>query len=189
MNDNSIIPFDEVGIERLNQQQIEQRSPDWYTTWRRRIQAWIGAHADDQLAQIVLFVPDMLVLLVRLARDRRVPIMLKGQLLLAAAYVISPFDLVPEAMLGVIGLADDAGVLVLVLMWIKGIAGIDHQVLRENWSGQDDVIEVIEKLHANIIANSDRLYPEQVWQKLRRRYGKLSGPRRPRLPLRLRLRK
>lgn len=188
MSDNQIIPFEELGIERLNQQQIEQRSPDWYATWRWRIQQWISTHADNQTAQIILFVPDLLALVVRLARDKRVPFMLKGQLLLAAAYVISPFDLVPEAVLGVIGLADDAGVLVLVLMWIRGIASVDHQVLRDNWSGQGDVIDVIEGLHAKITENADRLYPETVWQTMRRRFGRIGRLRRPRLSLR-RLRK
>lgn len=188
MTDNQIIPFEELGIERLNQQQIEQQSPDWYETWRWRIQQWIGTRADDHTAQIILFVPDLLALVVRLARDKRVPFMLKGQLLLAAAYVISPFDLVPEAMLGVLGLGDDAGVLVLVLMWIRGIASVDHQVLRENWSGQGDVLDVIEGLHARINENADRLYPEQVWKTMRQRFGRISRIRRPRLSLR-RLRK
>ncbi|MCC6803458.1 MAG: DUF1232 domain-containing protein [Anaerolineae bacterium] len=183
MTDNQIIPFEELGIERLNQQQIEQRSPDWYETWRGRIRAWISTHTDDQAAQIILFVPDLLALVVRLARDQRVPFLLKGQLLLAAAYVLSPFDFVPEALIGAIGLADDAGVLMLVLMWIKGLASVDHQVLRENWSGQGDVIDVIERLHEKIDANADRLYPERVWTKLRRQFG---GARRPRLSLRRR---
>lgn len=181
MADDTLLPFDDLAIERLNQQQIEAQSPDWYTSWRRRIQAWIANQADDQTAQIVLFVPDLLALLVRLARDRRVPFLLKGQLLLAAAYVLSPFDLVPEALLGVIGLSDDAGVLVLVLMWIKGLTSVDHQVLRENWSGQGDVIDVIEGLHARISQNADRLYPEQVWKRLRRQFGTGGRLRRPRL--------
>ena len=172
MSENSILPFDDSAIERLNQQQVEQRASDWYETWRGRIRVWISTHADDEAAQVILFVPDLLALVVRLVRDRRVPFMLKGQLLLAAAYVISPFDLVPEALLGVIGLADDAGVSVLVLMWIRGIASVDHQVLRDNWSGQGDVIDVIETLHARISSNAGRLYPDRVWKQLRGRFGK-----------------
>ncbi len=174
MSDNdSILPFDDSPIEALNQQQIEQRSPDWYATWRPRIQYWISQHADDEIAGILLFVPDLLALVVRLARDKRVPFRLKGQLLLAAVYVLSPFDLVPEALLGVIGLADDAGVLVLVLMWIQGLAGIDPQVLRDNWSGSGDVIEVIEGLHTKIAENAERLYRPKVWQTLQTRFGRL----------------
>jgi uncharacterized membrane protein YkvA (DUF1232 family) len=139
--------------------------------WRGRIRDWIRSHADDEVASIVLLVPDLLALVVRLARDQRVPFMLKGQLVLAAAYVLSPVDLIPEMMLGVLGLGDDAGVLMLVLMWIKGIASLDRQVLKENWSGQGDVIDVIDGLHERITANADRLYGEKVWKTLQRRFG------------------
>ncbi len=78
----------------------------------------------------------------------------------------------PEALLGVIGLADDAGVLALVLMWLKGVTSVDAQVLRDNWSGRDDVITVIDRLNAKISANADRLFSDKVWRKLRKRFAK-----------------
>ncbi len=166
------MPYDELEIEPLDQAEIEQRAPDWYETWRERIRQWIAGHAADDLAEIVLLVPDLLVLLLRLARDLRVSWTLKGQLLLAAAYVISPVDLMPEALLGVIGLTDDAGVLALVLMWLKGVTSVDQQVLRDNWSGRDDVITVIDTLNAKITENADRLFSDEVWRKLRQRFAK-----------------
>lgn len=175
MSDSPILPYDELGIEPLNEQQIVQRTPDWYETWRERIRAWVSAHADSETTAIVLFVPDLLALVVRLARDQRVPFLLKGQLVLAAAYVLSPVDLIPELLVGVIGLGDDAGVLVLVLMWIKSIASLDRQVLRENWSGQGDVFEVIDGLHKRITDNADKLYGDKIWRTLQRRFG---NPRR-----------
>lgn len=175
MSDNPILPYEELSIEPLSEQQIVQRAPDWYETWRERIRAWVSAHADSETAAIVLFVPDLLALVVRLARDQRVPFLLKGQLVLAAAYVLSPVDLIPELLVGVIGLGDDAGVLVLVLMWIKSIASLDRQVLRENWSGQGDVFEVIDGLHKKISDNSDKLYGDKIWRTLQRRFG---NPRR-----------
>ncbi len=173
MTDNQLLPYDELGIEPLNEQQITQRTPDWYETWRERIRTWVSTHADDEAAAVILLVPDLLALVVRLARDKRVPFMLKGQLLLAAAYVLSPVDLIPEVMVGVVGLGDDAGVLVLVLMWIKGIASLDRQVLRENWSGQGDVLDVIDGLHTRITANADRLYGDKIWRTMQRRFGRI----------------
>lgn len=175
MSDNPILPYEELSIEPLSEQQIVQRAPDWYETWRESVRAWVSAHADNETAAIVLFVPDLLALVVRLARDQRVPFLLKGQLVLAAAYVLSPVDLIPELLVGVIGLGDDAGVLVLVLMWIKSIASLDRQVLRENWSGQGDVFEVIDGLHKKISDNADKLYDEKIWRTLQRRFG---NPRR-----------
>ena len=56
---------------------------------------------------LLLFLPDLTVLLARLLRDRRVPLVQKGVALAGIAYVISPIDLLPALVLGPIGLLDD----------------------------------------------------------------------------------
>jgi uncharacterized membrane protein YkvA (DUF1232 family) len=109
---------------------------------------------------------------VRLAKDPRVPFAMKGQLVLAAAYVLSPFDLIPEAFLGVVGLADDAGVLALVLYALRNIAGLDKDVLRENWPGKDDVDVVIETVHDKLIENRQKIMSDDVWQFIERRFSR-----------------
>jgi uncharacterized membrane protein YkvA (DUF1232 family) len=159
-------------LEPMNQETIERELPGWYNRWRKRIHEWMSSHADPPLASIVTLVPDLLVLTVRLAKDSRVPLLVKGQLLLAAAYVISPVDLMPEAVLGVIGLAEDAGVLALVLYWLKHMGRVDLEVLRENWPGKEEVDHVIDGLHDEIERNRDRIIGAEVWQKIERRFGK-----------------
>lgn len=170
-DEQPLLSPEKLEIEPLTQEQIEQRAPDWYETWRARIHLWVSRRTDDEAASVFLFVPDLLALIVRLARDQRVPFMLKGQLLVAAAYVLSPIDFVPEGLLGVVGLSDDASLMVLLLVWIKGIASVDRQVLRENWSGHGDIIEVIDTLHQRIITNADRLYGKDIWNSIQRRFG------------------
>ena len=56
--------------------------------------------------------PDFLRLYGRLLLDGRVPIRLKALLIGAVAYVIAPFDLLPDFVLPVIGYIDDLFVLV-----------------------------------------------------------------------------
>jgi uncharacterized membrane protein YkvA (DUF1232 family) len=119
----------------MNEQEIVETTPDWYSMWRGRIHAWISQQTDAEMARIIMFVPDMLMLVVRLMKDRRVPLATKGQLLLAATYVLSPFDLVPEGLLGPIGLAEDAGVLALVLLGVQRITSLPPTLLREHWAG------------------------------------------------------
>ncbi|MBK8030532.1 MAG: DUF1232 domain-containing protein [Chloroflexi bacterium] len=188
MTENATVPADPgMGIEPLKEAEIHGRAPDWYDQWRDRIREWVSRGADDQVAQIVLLVPDMLMLVVRLARDKRVPFLLKAQLLLAAAYVISPVDLVPEAILGVIGLAEDAGALALVLMWISGIGNVDKQVLRDNWSGSGDVEQAITGLHKRVTDNADKLFTPETWAKIRARFERgtpdvVEGKAKRRLP-------
>jgi uncharacterized membrane protein YkvA (DUF1232 family) len=156
----------------LTETQIEEQTPGWYQSWRNRIHEWVRKNGDDRLATVLTLVPDMLMLVVRLARDPRVPWMLKGQLLLAAAYVISPFDLVPEGLLGPIGLAEDAGVLALVLFWLKGLTQVDPRVLHENWPGKGEVDQVIDRVHGQIIDNRDKIYSTDVWQTIEKRFGR-----------------
>jgi len=45
-----------------------------------------------------------------------------GRLIAAVIYILSPFDLLPEAILGPIGLIDDAGALGYVLLTIANIS-------------------------------------------------------------------
>ena len=67
-----------------------------------------------RLAGMVLRLPTYARVVWGLMRDPRVPVPLKGLLVGALAYLISPLDIVPDA-IPVIGQADDLTVLLLVL--------------------------------------------------------------------------
>lgn len=159
--------------ESVSEEEIHAKAPGWYERWRGRIHHWVSTATDDIVADILLVVPDMFMLMVRLLRDRRVPFIVKGQLIIALAYVLNPFDLIPEAVAGVIGLTDDAGVMALVLMWIKSMMDLDKEILRDNWSGEDDPAEVIEEVHEKISANADKIFRSGLWEKIRERVHKM----------------
>lgn len=59
----------------------------------------------------------------RLMLDRRVPAWQKAIPIAAALYAISPIDLVPEALLGPLGIADDLVIVVLALRAFNHLAG------------------------------------------------------------------
>jgi uncharacterized membrane protein YkvA (DUF1232 family) len=54
-------------------------------------------------------------LLFRLMVDRRVPLRLKAIPAAAVTYVLSPIDLAPEILIPIIGVADDAAILLLAV--------------------------------------------------------------------------
>ena len=163
----------ETQITTIPEHEIETNAPNWYRVWRGRIQQWVGNNSDDLIADIVLFVPDMLMLTVGLIKDRRVPFLLKAQLILSVAYVISPFDFIPEGISGVIGLVDDAGVLALTLYWIRNIIGIDPKILKDNWVGDNDLNEVIQDVHQRVNDNANKLFDCEVWSSIRARFARL----------------
>jgi uncharacterized membrane protein YkvA (DUF1232 family) len=78
------------------------------------------------------FLPACVTMLRRLRGDPRVPARVKAVLVLAALWVLSPIDLIPE-FLPVIGPLDDIVIVVLALRY----AGrhIPHEALFEAWPG------------------------------------------------------
>lgn len=116
----------------------------------------------EKLGDWFLLVPDMVVLLWRLANDSRVSGRNKGLLVSAIAYFISPWDAIPEAVVGPIGYVDDLVLSVYVLN--KLLSETDPAILREHWSGRDDVLESVR----NVLSTIDALAAEDVVGKLRK---------------------
>lgn len=96
------------------------------------------------LLDLLFLLPDFTVLLTRLLRDDRVPIMAKAVAVGGVAYVLSPIDVLPALLLGPIGLVDD---LVVVAACLSGMLNRVHpDVVRSHWSGQGDVLEAIARV-------------------------------------------
>ena len=91
---------------------------------------------------LLLFLPDLTVLLARLLRDRRVPLVRKAVALAGIAYVLSPIDLLPALVLGPIGLLDDLFVVAACLSRL--LNHVHPDVVRGHWSGQGDALEIIQ---------------------------------------------
>jgi uncharacterized membrane protein YkvA (DUF1232 family) len=89
------------------------------------------------LKELVGFLPACVTLLRRLSRDARVPVSAKIALAVAALWVLSPIDLIPE-FLPVIGPLDDVVVVALALRY----AGrhIPRDVLLEAWPGEPSLL-------------------------------------------------
>lgn len=88
----------------------------------------------------VLMMPNIVKLIGRLLRDPRVPRRAKITLGLAAAYVASPIDFIPEV-IPVIGWADDVLVLMFAIDSLIERAGDD--VVEELWDGPGDLLALV----------------------------------------------
>ena len=97
--------------------------------------------ASSGLLDLVFLLPDLTVLLSRLLRDERVPLVSKAVAMGGLVYVVSPIDVLPALLLGPIGLVDD---LVVVAACLSGILNRVHpDVVRFHWSGQGDALDAI----------------------------------------------
>ncbi|MDP9300706.1 MAG: DUF1232 domain-containing protein [Actinomycetota bacterium] len=93
--------------------------------------------------EVATLLPNLLRPFKGLVRDPRVPRGSKALLLLGAAWVASPIDLIPE-FIPVLGPIDDAVVAALILRHLLRTAGRD--VVAEHWQGDPATLERLLRL-------------------------------------------
>jgi len=136
----------------------DDRAQRFYDRLRSRIQSQVHGKFGDYL----LLVPDMFILLWRLANDSRVSGKNKVLLGTGLAYYIFPFDFLPEAFVGPVGYLDDLIFAVYVLN--KMLMDTDIEILRSHWSGEEDVLAAIRR----VLAAADQLVTNNVLGKLKK---------------------
>ena len=94
----------------------------------------------SRMTNLLLVIPNMLLLSARLMVDSRVPA--KERLLVAGAivYAFIPLDFIPD-MLPFVGQVDDAYLVALTLLRLMTVT--EPHVVREHWRGGGDVVELI----------------------------------------------
>lgn len=150
---------------------IDPRYSDFYKKLRKRIRQWASSEEgrNYRWTEYLLVAPDLFHLLCRLAIDRDVLINDKLKLAAAIAYFLSPFDIIPEVLLGPIGYADDVVIAAYVLHSV--VNNTDEEVLRRNWAGEGDILELMRKL----LHKADEMIGAGTWQQIKGMFRK--GPR------------
>jgi uncharacterized membrane protein YkvA (DUF1232 family) len=147
---------------RLDPRMEIRAHEDFYMGLRRRVRLWAGREGKDHpLLRWILLAPDFAHLLGRLLLDPRVPGLEKARFGLVMAYFVSPFDLLPEGLLGPAGLADDVVLVAYALDRFVNRHGA--HLLREHWSGDEEILDVLSR----VIASADRIVGSGLWKKLR----------------------
>ena len=139
----------EVTLEKQNEAsdaEAEAQAKRFYDRLRDRIAAFLSkkGSAAGLAGEFLLFVPDVFILLWRLAMDKRVTGSNKVLLGTGVAYYIFPLDIIPEAFAGPIGFLDDLVFAAFILN--RMLNDTDEAILRQHWSGRGDVLEMIRKV-------------------------------------------
>jgi uncharacterized membrane protein YkvA (DUF1232 family) len=101
------------------------------------------------LRELARLLPQLAGLVARLAGDRRVPGRVKAVLGLAAIYLASPVDLIPDFIPGV-GYLDDVVLVAIVLDGLLNHVGRD--IVREHWPGDPVRLEQAAAVAARVAA-------------------------------------
>lgn len=121
-----------------------------------------GGKLTEGAVRALLLVPDVFILLVRLALDKNVPGSTRAMIGGAIAYFILPIDLLPEALLGGAGFLDDLVLATAVLS--QAFGGDLEPYARKHWSGSEDLRVVIR----DISETAQSLLGQNLYDRLRR---------------------
>ncbi len=115
--------------------------------------------AKSVLKETILFIPNFVKLLYRLMQDSRVTSTDKALVAATIAYVLSPWDLVPD-IIPFFGQLDDLLLVALVLKRLMD--SVEEEVLIEYWDGNEDLLLTMEKITDLAV----RFLPPKIYDKL-----------------------
>src|SRR5436190_5181153 len=96
---------------------------------------------NSRMKNLLMFLPNMVVLSAKLMVDSRVPATERALFAAAVIYAIIPFDFIPD-MIPFIGQVDDLFLIALTLLRL--IDYTDDTVVREHWRGGGDIVALAE---------------------------------------------
>lgn len=95
----------------------------------------------SRMKNLLLFLPNMVVLCARLMVDPRVPRVERALFAGALIYAIIPFDFIPD-MIPFVGQIDDLFLISLTILRL--IDRTDDSIVREHWRGGGDIVQLAE---------------------------------------------
>src|SRR5947199_3643546 len=99
------------------------------------------AELKSRMKNLLMFLPNMVILCARLMVDSRVPRVERALFAAAVIYAIIPFDFIPD-MIPFVGQIDDLFLISLTLLRL--IDRTDDLIVREHWRGGGDIAQLAE---------------------------------------------
>lgn len=147
----------------------EDRKMQFYENLRKKVRKYSQEKGGKAgvLTEYLFLLPDFFILAARLAIDDRVSS--KKKIIAGAilTYLILPIDIIPD-FIPVIGYVDDLVLAVLGLNMI--LNDIDKQILLDNWSGEGNLLELLQ----TITAKAEQFLDKNVMQKIKHWISKKS---------------
>ncbi len=109
----------------------------------------------SRMKNLLMFLPNMVILSARLMVDSRVPRTERALFAAAVIYAIIPSDFIPD-MLPFIGQVDDIFLISMTLLRL--IDRTDDRIVREHWRGGGDIVQLAE----SVVTVAPLLIPRRI---------------------------
>lgn len=114
---------------------------DKYTHGRKVIEGKM-TNKLRKISDYVLIIPDIVALIYRLLKDKRVPKKTKITIAISLGYILFPVDIIPDK-IPFIGKIDDLAIIFFALN--KIVIDVPLNVILENWQGKNQIIVVMKE--------------------------------------------
>ncbi len=141
----------------------------FYDRLRERIHVAVerrGGRLGNAAAEVLLLAPDVFMLLARLALDREVPKSSRTLIASTLAYFLLPLDMLPEAMIGATGYAEDLVLAAAVLT--RSLGGELEPYAEKHWSGS----QPLRKTLHDVLATARGLTGTDLYRRLKNRLAR-----------------
>ena len=161
----------------------EDKVLDWYQKLRKKLEAQLAEKRDAnsnidsgsaKLVDALIWLPDFFHLGAKLLFDGSVPARNKGALVASLAYVISPIDLIPDA-IPIAGWIDD---LVVMVMGLNSFLDTDDKAVSEaverHWAGEGNALDRIKHV-IDIADEAATFLPKRLMSVIKGMFPKSAG--------------
>ena len=136
---------------------------NYYYKLREKIKNGVNKISkNEDLPEYLLLAPDLFYLLIKLMQDPEVPRSKKVKVGVVIAYFITPFDFLPEALLGLVAYVDDVALTAYVLN--DFFNEMNPDIIKDNWPGEKKLLNVIQK----ILEDSDKFINKNIVNRLKK---------------------
>ncbi len=141
---------------------MDYKQFDFYQKLKLQIGDWLKEQESGQFKwrDYVSVLPECFYFVSELATDNSLTIETKSKLAKAMAYVISPWDFLPEEEFGPAGYLDDLTVCAVILDGV--LSEIEPDIWQKYWKGNRDLIE----LKNNVLKDSKEMLGESLLKKI-----------------------
>jgi uncharacterized membrane protein YkvA (DUF1232 family) len=141
----------------------EPRVGSFHEMLQERVDSWLATEESKTIACAELYrhLPGLFLFLTRVALDARLPEPERRGVLAALKYVVAPFDLIPEGVVGTSGFRDD---LVLAALVVDRLyARVDRAVLDEHWQAEGEP----QTIARAVLEAGEAMVGSEIWERLR----------------------
>jgi len=146
---------------------MDYKQFDFYQKLKIQIGDWLKEQKSDDFKwkKYVAILPDCFYFVSELAADNSLSMPVKEKLAKAIAYVISPWDFLPEEVVGPAGFLDDVTVCAVILNQV--ISDIDKDVWKKYWKGNEDLIPLIKK----VLGDAEEMLGKELLDKILEKFA------------------